>query len=112
MIEELDLFTQKTEEPEIRCMTIQDKFEAFHEKNPHVYANLVKLARQLHEKGHDVIGIGMLFEVLRWNFMLKTDDPNSVFKLNNNYRSRYARLIMDTEKDLDGIFAGREVKSA
>ena len=32
------------------------------------------------------------------------------FKLNNNYVSRYARLIMAQEADLEGVFETRERK--
>ena len=91
--------------------TIQEQFETFHNANPWVYTELVSMARQLKAKGHRKVGIGMLFEVLRWNYLLRTNDPNSGFKLNNNMRSRYARLIMDTESDLTGVFETRELKS-
>jgi hypothetical protein len=33
------------------------------------------------------------------------------FKLNNNYRAHYARLIMHQEPDLDGIFELRRSKA-
>ena len=38
-----------------------------------------------------------------------TTDEHSGFKLNNNYRSRYARLIMEQEADLEGVFQIREL---
>ena len=77
-------------------------FEEFHRDNPKVYAKLVELARGLAARGHRKIGIGMLFEVVRWHHYMQTSDP--VFKLNNNHRSRYARLIMRSEPDLSTIF--------
>lgn len=88
---------------------IADAFTAFHAANPGVYKRLVKLAHQAKEKGHHQIGIGMLFEVLRWEQHLETADAASEFKLNNNYRSRYARLIMEQEPSLQGIFATRKI---
>lgn len=84
-------------------------FQAFHAENPHVYAALVELARAAKEKGAAEIGIGMLWEVLRWRLFFETTDAN--FKLNNNHRSRYARLIMAQEPDLAGIFEVRELTS-
>ena len=91
----------------------QQQFETFHARNPWVYEALVKLARDLRQRdGHRLIGIGMLFEVLRWQYWMSTQDPNSSFKLNNNYRSRYARMIMDCEPDLADAFELRELKSA
>jgi hypothetical protein len=94
-----------------RGLTIEEAFEAFHAANPWVYDALVRLARDLSRRGRHVMGIGMLFEVLRWHWYRTTDDPHSEFKLNNNYRSRYARLIMRRERDLDGIFNLRELRA-
>lgn len=91
--------------------SIQVKFEEFHRLNPWVYEHLVRLARQLVQRGHDKVGIKMLWEVLRWQTMF-THDPNSEFKLSNNYHSRYARLIMDQEVDLVGVFETRGLRSA
>jgi len=91
--------------------SIESAFRAFHEVNPWVYTALVRLARDLHNRGRDRIGIGMLFEVLRWQHAIASTDQASDFKLNNNYRSRYARMIMRTEPDLDGIFELRRLTS-
>lgn len=84
-------------------------FQAFHAQNPHVYRALVELARAAKEKGKLEVGIGMLWEVLRWRLFFETSDPS--FKLNNNHRSRYARLIMAQEQDLAGIFEVRVLTS-
>jgi hypothetical protein len=92
--------------------TIQDTFEAFHKANPWVYVALVRLARDLHRRGYTRIGIGMLFEVLRWHYFRATRDEHSDFKLNNNYRSRYSRLIMDREPDLADAFEIRRLTAA
>lgn len=77
-------------------------FRQFHRDNPHVYIQLVRLARRGRRSGATKLGIGQLFEVLRWRTMLATTDPD--FKLNNNYRAHYARLIMEQEPDLAGAF--------
>lgn len=89
--------------------TIEQQFLAFHEANPHVYDALVQMARDLVRRGRDHLGIGMLFEVLRWSYIKTWSDD---FKLNNNYRSRYARLIARTESDLANVFELRELKAA
>ena len=90
---------------------IESSFLAFHKANPWVYAALVSLARDLLARGRRRQGIGMLFEVLRWQWYRTTADPSSDFKLNNNYRSRYARLIMEREEDLAGVFETRILTS-
>ena len=86
-----------------------DKVEGFytyHQDNPQVYDSLVTLARELRRVGRDRIGMGMLFEVLRWHYLLqvKTDEQ---FKLNNNYRAFYSRLIEEQCPDLRGAFTKR-----
>jgi hypothetical protein len=113
MIENMELeFDQPAiVDPEDKPKTIEAAFELFHAANPSIYLNLVELSRALKRKGRNKIGIGMLFEILRWRFMMTSIDSNSEFKLNNNYRSRYARRIMSEEIDLEGFFETRELKS-
>lgn len=89
---------------------ITTQFEKFHKENPHVYTELLALSRQAHDRGRRKIGIGMLFEVLRWNRLITTTDTK--FKLNNNYRSRYARLLMDINPELEGLFEVRELTTS
>ena len=90
--------------------TIQQRFEEFHKANPHVYQELVALCREAVSNGKDKLGVRMVWEVARWNLIVKTQQ-NSDFKLNDHYHSRYARLIMDQEQDLRGIFELRSLKA-
>lgn len=90
--------------------TIQQKFDEFHRNNPHVYDALVRLARQAQRRGHSKIGIELLFAIVRWEHMMTTTDQSG-FKLNDHYTSRYARLIMEREPDLRGIFRTRKLTS-
>jgi len=78
------------------------EFHEFDRRNPQVYAELVKLAREAVKTGRKKIGIKMLWEVLRWHFFLQTSDDT--YKLPNNHHSYYARVIMIREEDLEGIF--------
>jgi hypothetical protein len=91
--------------------TIQERFEAFHAANPAVYERLCDLARSLVRKGHQRVGIGVLWETLRYT-ELSTRDAGSEFKLNDHYRSRYARLIADNEPDLADVFELRKLRAA
>lgn len=87
---------------------IAEAFRTFHRAHPEVYGLLVSLAREARRSGVDRYSIGALYEVARWKMRIaKTGD----FKLNNNYRSRYARLIMVQEPDLDGFFSVRDLKT-
>ena len=79
-------------------------FWAFHRDNPDVYKTLVSMARDFRQRRPDQrIGIATLWESLRWDYWMniKTDDE---FKLSNTYRAFYARLIMLSNRDLNGMF--------
>jgi hypothetical protein len=86
---------------------IELEFKEFHLEHPEVYNELVKLARTWQSNGSDKLGIATLFEVLRWNSHLNPQRDGG-YKLNNNYRALYARLIMEQEPDLNGLFEIRE----
>lgn len=90
--------------------SIDARFREFHQHNPKVYQQLVQLAREAKQSGRHRIGIKMLWEVARWNLSrdLRYDET---FKLPNDYHSRYARLMMDQEPDLRGIFETRQLRS-
>lgn len=88
-------------------MTDSDKkFWRFHKDNPHVYGEIVRLALMLKSKGHKKIGIAMIFEQLRWQHAITTSDMSG-YKLNNNYKSYYSRLIMENIPELSGFFEVR-----
>ena len=92
---------------------LERDFRAFHERNPQVYDELVRLAREAKRAGAKKLSTRMLWEVMRWNqrSYLTTDDPGSEYRLNDHYTPYYARLIMDSEPDLAGFFEVRSLKS-
>jgi len=93
---------------EIKGDSIPERFKRFHAANPHVYDALVNLARRFRERrGESKIGIGMLYEVLRWNYYMTTESEDD-YKLSNDFRACYARLIMQKEADLKGIFQTKQ----
>ena len=88
----------------------ETKFDAFHAANPHVYTTLVRLAREwVGRTGRHKLGIATLYERARWEIALNTSDAD--FRLNNDYRAYYARLIMAQERDLAGLFDLRTSKA-
>jgi hypothetical protein len=89
---------------------IDAAFWKFHTENPHVYSELVRLAKVARSRGFRRIGIKHLFEVARWEIAMRTHDATGL-KLNNNLTSRYARLVMDQEPELVGFFETRELKT-
>ncbi len=99
--------TSSVEGHQVDMVPLERAFWVFHRANPEVYARLVALARQWRaQHPGKKVGIGMLFEVLRWEAALETTGR---FKLNNSTRSFYARLIMTEERDLRGVFVTRKL---
>ena len=82
------------------------RFLQFHLANPHVYQKLKELSLYAKRRGAKRIGIALLFERLRWFSMFETS--GDVFKLNNDYRALYARMLMRNEQELSGFFELRE----
>lgn len=86
-----------------QALTAARRFEQFHAANPNVYRVLVALAREwVRRTGRLKLGIATLYERARWDLAIVTDDPD--YKLNNDHRAYYARLIMRQERDLTGLF--------
>lgn len=91
--------------------SIDQHFRDFHDDNPQVYTELVTMARQMKARGYTCIGVELLVAAYRWNRMLRTEADAYNFKINNNFTSRYARLIMDQEEDLAGFFKIRTLRT-
>jgi hypothetical protein len=92
--------------------SIQEQFEVFHRDNPHIYAALVKIGRELFDRGHMKFNLEICWDRLRWLTQFerpKQDDDT--YKLNDIYVSRYARLIMAQEPDFAGVFSLRKLRS-
>jgi len=89
---------------------VEQSFREYHAGHPWVYERLVETVRWYAGRGRKR-GVGFFFEVLRHEmFMGDTHDADG-FKLNNNFRSRYARLIEDRCPDLRGYFRKRRLRA-
>lgn len=101
---------------EIKHVVQKDKgiaaaFNEFHELNPHVFRNLKVLAFQALRAGRRKIGMKFLFERLRWEYAIKTRHEEGTYRMNNNFTAYYARMLMEQEPELDGLFEVRELKA-
>ena len=63
----------------------------------------------LKRSGHTHYGIGALWESVRYDYSVRLG-PDHGFKMNNNYRSRMARYIMDRNPSLEGFFETRRLR--
>lgn len=85
---------------------IELQFREFHQDNPEVYYRLRQLARAWKNNISDKVGIATIYEQLRWQLAMEKRADG--YKLNNNYAALYARLLMENEPDLRGLFNLRE----
>ncbi|WP_254709451.1 hypothetical protein [Streptomyces lunaelactis] len=97
-------------QPDGHEATIQAQFEAFHELNPWVLRALESLTADYLARGAQRVGIGMLFEVLRWRYATATEGDDE-FRLNNNFRSRYVRLLIERHLEWAPAFEVRALRT-
>lgn len=90
----------------------EERFQAFHRAHPEVYRAFERLALDLHRRGYRRWGAGAIFEIMRYQSAVSGAGPDEVWKLNNNYRSRYARLLMAEHPEMAGFLETRELRSA
>lgn len=85
---------------------LEAAFWEFHQNNPTVYRLLVRYARQWRQY-HTHCSINLLFERVRWAYFVKIKSQDN-FRLNNNHRAFYARMIERREPDLHDFFRLRQ----
>lgn len=90
--------------------SIQQRLEASHGLNPWVLRHLEALTASRIAKGFKRVGIGMLFELLRWRCGQAT--RGDAFRLNNNFRSRYVRLLIERRPKSAPLFETRALRAA
>ena len=101
--EQLDLIYAKERD-------IDRDFWAFDRQNPHVYRLIVNLARTALRSGRTHYSIKTIMELIRWHHDVKLKGQQP-FKINNDFTSRYARLVMSRECDLSEFFEVRKLRS-
>lgn len=89
----------------------EEAFIAFHDANPDVYAAMCHFARQWRRSGRQRIGVDMLLGRVRWEMSIVTHRVDE-FKISNDHKPFYARLIMYQEPDLDGVFVLKKAEAS
>ena len=90
--------------------TIQARFDAFNNLNPKVYEFIKRFALEAKMSGRRHFGIAAVIERARWEMDIETVGDER--KINNDFRSRYARLLMANEPELAGFFRVRDLRTA
>ena len=88
--------------------SLEGRWLAFHEANPHVYAAFERLALQA-AKRRARFGAKAIWEVLRWELSVNTTESEP--RLNNNYTALYAREVMRRNPAHAGLFETREQRA-
>ncbi|MFD3926550.1 hypothetical protein [Streptomyces sp. NPDC058614] len=88
--------------------SLDGRFEDFHAEHPWVYEALERLTVQWVAAGGGRIGVKALFEQLRWLAPEITD--GEPFQLNNNFTSRYARLLRASHPEWRDVFELRRLR--
>lgn len=88
--------------------TLQERWQAFCDQNPHVMVEMLRLARARLERGETRIGVKALWEELRESIRVqKLGD----WALNNSFTALAARRLIELEPRLDGVIELRRRKA-
>jgi len=89
---------------------LEIKFREFHKDNPQVYVELRKLAFEWYRetRGQRPIGMACLYETLRFRIGIETN--GKPYKLCNNHRAFYSRLLMIDEPQMVNIIRTKTQK--
>ena len=91
--------------------TIQERFERFHAANPQVYRAIVILSRQSIAVGATRLSMNQIFETLRASYQIARTSNDS-YKINNDFRAPFARLLVETLPEMRPYFEIRHRKAA
>jgi hypothetical protein len=108
--EQLELDLETVRVPDYgKGATLQQRFELFHAENPWVLRAYEQLCMDWVGKGNTRASIGMFTEIVRWQYGRRTTGRD--FKIDNSYRSRYVRLIVERNPGWGGLFETRELRA-
>ena len=86
------------------------EFFAYHKKYPWLWARIQSMVSEMINQGAKRIGMKDIFEQIRKEHGVKA--MGCVYKINNNYTSYYARLLILKYRNLEAFIELRELKRA
>jgi hypothetical protein len=94
-----------------RAVSLDEQFDAWIRTThgQEVYLAVIARAFRLQRAGVTHYGIGAICEAIRFSWTIRRG-PDT-WKVNNNWRSRMARLAMTEYPALEGFFETRELRS-
>lgn len=91
--------------------SIQAQFECWRRENPETWDLVRRYAYEALHAGRQRFGIAAIVERVRWHHEIEARN-HEPFKLNNNYRSRMVRRLIQEDSRFEDLFEVRELKSA
>lgn len=82
---------------------------AFHQANPHILREIVRICLLVHSKGRRRWSMKGAFEVVRYNHDITT--TGKTYKLSNNHTAYYARWVARDFPELKDFFLMKRVRS-
>lgn len=102
---ELPLFDKK------KRLSIDERFRRWTAENPNVVALYLKFARQAKASGREQWSTKALTERVRWEVNIGIDRCGDEFRVNNNYSAPMARMLVELDPSLEGMFTFRKRSS-
>jgi len=88
--------------------SIEEKFRAYEEKNPHVYEEFKRNTLELAKAGVKKTSAWLVINKMRWDSMLSVESFD--YKIPNDFIGVYARRFMKQYPQYDGIFTIKSSK--
>lgn len=85
-----------------------NSFRNYNKENPDVYKLFKNLAMKAKASGRERYSADVIINVLRWHCDMQTTGKE--FKISNNFRSMYARLLALEHPDFEDFFEFKGMK--
>lgn len=82
------------------------QFREYDMANPQIYELFKRFSLEAIKAGRRKLSASLITERIRWEVFVVVDTDDE-FKINNNWRSFYARKFMNEFPEYDGVFATR-----
>jgi hypothetical protein len=96
--------------PKRRPASLDELFRLWVFANERIIQMFLRFAQQAKGTGHKKVGIKAIAERVRWEVFIERKEADP-YKINNSYVSRIARLLVQRDPSLDGLFEFRKLKS-
>lgn len=88
--------------------SIQERFEQCDQAHPEMYREFRVIAYDLLWRGRRHYRSKAILELIHYHRILRGQDENEPFKINNTYSSRYARKLINEDERFSRFFELRE----